>query len=548
MKNSDFSCRGHLARLAFIFLAIVLAGSAATILHAQDPAESFPNSPDPFNPSQNIYVDAGFAPFPPGVGHPTSRLIQASDGNFYGTTDSGGAHDLGTIFRLTPSGQFTVLYSFCSSCGYSPNGTIQVADGRFWGTTREGGSHDKGVLFSMGPGGGYTIHHNFGSSDEDGAEPVGQLIPNVVCCTVTGSTSRGGLYDKGTLFAWSPGSEVYRIYTSFGADPGDGAYPGPLVRANGSAPVYYGTTREGGANGKGTAFKYSPDFHELTTLYSFCSEGGADLCTDGAFPVAEPLVQAADGDFYGTTESGGLAGLSTAGTIFRVSSSGGFSSLLSFGIGNGERGAKPSSGLFIAGDGNFYGATAESLLQSGVYNDYGTIYQFTPSAELWTVYTYCAGLAGCPLVGEREAYGPIGGILQGSDGQLYNNLGQRSIYGLGSVSQGIPVPPFTPPVHLSFSQPTVPLGSPVTLDWQVRNAFSGTLKVCFASVHNNEVGAGDWSGLQRGTQQGNLYAGSATITPAASGTYTYALTCGGIESGFATLTVSADTAQTKSLR
>jgi uncharacterized repeat protein (TIGR03803 family) len=259
-------------------------------------------------------------------------------------------------------------------------------------------------------------------------------------------------------------------------------------------------------------------------------------------------VQAADGDFYGTTESGGLAGLSTAGTIFRVSSSGAFGSLLSFGIGSGERGAKPSSGLFIASDGNFYGTTAESLLQSGVYNDYGTIYQFTPSAELWTVYTYCAGLAGCPLVGEREGYGPIGGILQGSDGRLYNNLGQRSIYGLGSVSQGIPVPPFTSPVQLSFSQPTVPLGSSVTLDWQVLNAFSGTLKVCFASVHNHEPGAGDWSDMKRGTQQGNLYVGSATITPTASGTYTYVLTCGGIESGFATLTVSADTAQTKPIR
>lgn len=131
MKNSGFLGRGLLARLAFIFLTIVLAGSAAAILHAQDPAECFPHSPDPFHPSQNIYVDAGFAALPPGVGHPTSRLIEGSDGNFYGTTDSGGAHDLGTIFRLTPFGQFTVLYSFCSSCGYSPNGIIQVADGRF---------------------------------------------------------------------------------------------------------------------------------------------------------------------------------------------------------------------------------------------------------------------------------------------------------------------------------------------------------------------------------------------------------------------------------
>jgi uncharacterized repeat protein (TIGR03803 family) len=545
-KDSSFSGRRLRVPLAFTLFAMVVAGSSAIMLHAQDPAKWPPPSPNPVTPSQSINIDAGSAVFPPEVGRPTSRLIQASDGNFYGTTASGGAHDLGTIFQLTPSGDFTVLYSFCSSCGYSPNGIIEIGDGNFYGTTREGGTHDKGVLFTITPAGGYTIIHNFGSFNHDAAEPIGQLIPNISCCGVTGSTSRGGLYDKGTIFSWVPSLARYIIYTSFGTEAGNGAYPGPLVRADGSAPVYYGTTREGGANGKGTAFKYAPTTNELTTLYSFCSQGGTFLCSDGSYPVAEPLVQAADGNFYGTTQSGGRGGIFIGGTIFRVTSSGGFSSLYSFG--DGERGATPSSGLFIASDGNFYGTTAESLLIPVAYDGNGTIYQFTPSAELWTIYTYCGQFAECSVGGPSLGYGPIGGILQGSDGRLYNNLAHGSIYDLGAVGEAIPVPPFAPPVQLSFSQPTVPLGSPVTLDWQVHNAFSGTLKVCYAFVQNNAADAGSWSGLKVGTEQGNLYIGSASITPTASGTYTYALTCGGIESGFATLTVSADTTHTKSPR
>jgi uncharacterized repeat protein (TIGR03803 family) len=77
---------------------------------------------------------------------PSGGLIQATDGNFYGTTRSGGIHGGGTIFKITPTGIFTTLYSFCAqgpSCtdGEMPGGgLIQAGDGNLYGTTQLGGA------------------------------------------------------------------------------------------------------------------------------------------------------------------------------------------------------------------------------------------------------------------------------------------------------------------------------------------------------------------------------------------------------------------------
>jgi len=85
----------------------------------------------------------------------------------------------------------------------------------------------------------------------------------------------------------------------------------------------------------------------------------------------------------------------------------------------------------------------------------------------------------------------------------------------------------------------------VTLDWSVANTYSGTLQQCYAFIQSTANGGGTWTGLQTGTFDSTKtppYSGSATITPTLEGTYTYALTCGGMESGFATLTVTGPAA------
>jgi uncharacterized repeat protein (TIGR03803 family) len=91
---------------------------------------------------------------------PTAPLIQATDTNFYGTTSQGGAYQSGTIFKMTPSGTLTTLYSFCASggqCpdGYQPNaGLMQATDGNFYGTTSDGGAHQAGgTVFKITPSG-----------------------------------------------------------------------------------------------------------------------------------------------------------------------------------------------------------------------------------------------------------------------------------------------------------------------------------------------------------------------------------------------------------
>src|ERR1039458_5491589 len=199
----------------------------------------------------------------PDGGGPWAGLIQATNGHLYGTTLGGGANDEGTVFRITPSGTLTTLYSFCSqtNCkdGVNPYaGLVQATNGDFYGTTSGAGTHCYGPAFKITPGGALTTLHRFCSQSAcpDGAEPDAVLVQ----------------------------------------------------AANGDL---YGTTVVGGANLRGTIFKITPR-GTLTTLYSFCSQTN---CTDGAIPDAG-LVQDTNGDFYGTTFNGGA---NNSGTVFRLS-------------------------------------------------------------------------------------------------------------------------------------------------------------------------------------------------------------------------------------
>ncbi len=128
-------------------------------------------------------------------------------------------------------------------------------------------------------------------------------------------------------------------------------------------------------------------------------------------------------------------------------------------------------------------------------------------------------------------------FLQGNDGAFYSTSPTGGPDNLGTVYKMALSPSLAAPVQLTLSSSTVGANEPVTLTWSVLNGFSTTLQQCNAFVLNNAVGAGSWTGLQTGTVADNAYSGSATITPTADGVYTYALTCGGVESGFASLQV-----------
>ncbi len=194
-------------------------------------------------------------------------LVQASDGDFYGTTYGGGTYVYyGTVFKITSKGVLTTLHSFDSSDGASPNGgLVQGRDGNFYGTTMSFGAHNWGTAFEITAAGKFTTLYNFCSEVNcaDGASPKAGLV--------------------------------------LGTDGN-----------------FYGTTFIGGANvscssgqGCGTIFKIAAG--ELTTLYSFCSQAN---CDDGETPLTG-LLQGTNGSFYGTTRAGG-AGFG-GGTIFSLS-------------------------------------------------------------------------------------------------------------------------------------------------------------------------------------------------------------------------------------
>jgi len=230
---------------------------------------------------------------------PVGGLIQAANGNLYGTTQGQGSPNPATIFQLTPDGTLTVLYAFDSSEGYGPAAALlQGADGNFYGSLYGG----PGMLFQMTPSGAVYPLYIFcsGANCMDGSGPDAPLVAGIDG-NFYGTTAQGGEYGLGTIFRISAGGEFATLH-SF--DFADGAGPNGLTLA--SDGNFYGVTGGGGAyGGSGTIFAATPA-GSVSTLHSFST-------TDGVVP-AGPLAQGGDGCLYGETNQGGASG---AGTVFR---------------------------------------------------------------------------------------------------------------------------------------------------------------------------------------------------------------------------------------
>ncbi len=289
---------------------------------------------------------------------PWGGLVQASDGNFYGTTAFGGANGSGTVFRITPDGTLTTLHSFNGFDGFLPYSSLVLGtDGNLYGTTVYGGATaDDGTVFKITLAGTLTSLYSFCSQPNcaDGAEPFAGLVQGsdgdfYGTTTYGGSNSCSG--GCGTVFKITPAGALTMLH-SF--DNSDGRYTqAGLVQ--GSDGNFYGTTYLGGPYDGGTVFKITLS-GTLTTVHSF------DY-TDGAIPYAAP-VQSSDGNFYGTTGGGGAY---SAGTVFTMTSAGLLTTLFSF---DGTDGGTPQAGLVQATNGIFYGTTSGG----GIYAT-GTIFR-----------------------------------------------------------------------------------------------------------------------------------------------------------------------------
>jgi uncharacterized repeat protein (TIGR03803 family) len=245
--------------------------------------------------------------FPAGSSDPYTGLIQGSEGNFYGTTGAGGASDDGTVFKITPSGTETVLHTFpkVGSDGQTPYaGLIQGSDGNFYGTTYFGGGHGLGTVFKVTPSGTETILYSF-AGGSDGANPYAGVIQGSDG-NFYGTTYTGGAGGVGTVFKLTPGGTETVLY-SFAGGSSDGANPEAGLTQAGDGNLY-GATYLGGAAGFGTVFMITPSGTE-SIMHTFA--GGS---SDGANPSAN-LVLGSDGNLYGSTYAGGTAGV---GTFFKI--------------------------------------------------------------------------------------------------------------------------------------------------------------------------------------------------------------------------------------
>ncbi len=402
----------------------------------------------------------GVAGVRPGA-HPAGGLALHTDGFLYGTTEFGGTVDFGTLFKIsrTPTPIFTVVRSFDDPTGSQPVGRLSLdAAGQWWGMTATGGLRGLGTVFKVSTAGTYTVLAHF--SGRTGA--VAGSTPRAGLTAGPGGawygvTSAGGPGEAGVVFRLSPAG-VYTALSGFspilGSTPsgapafdatgallfpmaqGGGSGMGTLDRlfpsqsptvaasfeaAVGAIPMgglvalgaqWYGVTESEGASGRGTVFSY----HAATGLAL-----KSDL-TSSVGTIAEgPLLTGAAGELFGVASEGGLSG---HGTLFKISSAGVRTRLLSFtGTAGSARGRRPRGPLTLSGI-HYYGVTEEG----GLANT-GTLFRFSPAGVLTT-------LAQFGTTGPRS---PRGGLVAGGDGYLYGTTALGGTADAGTVFQLDPV-------------------------------------------------------------------------------------------------------------
>jgi uncharacterized repeat protein (TIGR03803 family) len=356
-----------------------------------------------------------------GGGPDTMALVQGTDGNLYGTTNTGGTQGYGTIFRMTPAGALKTLYNFCSqsNCvdGASPyQGLILATDGNFYGATTYGGTNGWGTVFKITPRGKLTTLHSMEAGD--GFYPLATLV-QASDGNFYGTVSTGGTNPNGGVFKITPQGVLTHLHSFAGIDGSDPS----AALIQGADGNLYGTTFAGGTStaceaGCGTVFKITLG-GKRTTLHSFA-------LTDGAYPYAK-LVQANDGNFYGTTNGGGTSGW---GTVFRITPGGTLTTLHVFDVSDGGR---AYAGLVQAAGGKLYGTT-----RYGGSDDVGVIFEITPTGVFKALQSFTGA----------NGEDPSGGLFQATSGIFYGSAwgggadGDGTIFsedaGLGPFVAGLP--------------------------------------------------------------------------------------------------------------
>ena len=362
---------------------------------------------------------------------PVQPPVEGTDGNFYGTTYSGGADGNGTVYMMTPQGTLTTIYNFQGYDGVGPRGLLYETNGLFYGTTQLGGAYllDEsnlccGTVFTITPQGTLTTIYSFttldGNTADSGLIPAGNG-------DFYGTTYGGGTttvpYDgtnsdtigdtvqnpPGTVYRITPQGTITTLHSFAGPD---GANPGKeaVVGLNGNI---YGTTLFGGSNDYGTIYTITPQ-GTFTSLYSFTNG------LDGAFPKSQ-LIQGIDGNFYGTAQNGGgpagkkWCNVHGCGSAYMITPEGTLTVLHDF-EGDPEPAHPGSLTMGIAG--NYYGTS----IYGGTDHE-GTVYMMTPEGAVTTLFQFDG----------TDGEAPLGGLIQAGDGSFYGATTEGGKYGDGVI-------------------------------------------------------------------------------------------------------------------
>ena len=404
-----------------------------------------------------------------------AMMAQGRDGNLYGTTPTGGLNNVGIVFKLTPSGNQTILYQFDTTHGSTPNGGLVLGvDGNFYGTTQLGGANSYGNIFKITPAGVLTVLYSF-TGNADGGYPVAPL-------TLASNGLFYGTSYPGVAFKMTPAGKFTIINkiptTTYGA----------LLQANDGN--FYGVTEFAGTYSAGTVYKIAGN--KVTTLYSFDGP-------HGSYPTGG-VVQGADGYLYGTTTAGGST---NAGVIYKITTAGALTVLVNFDNVHTLNGYQSFAGLVAGSDGNLYGPTIW-----GGNNGDGVIFQMT------------TGGAYTPLSSFIEALtdGAYSTPMQHTNGTIFGLNKRGGVKGDGGIySLETGLPPF-----ILMPSTLGPVGKSVGILGQ---GFTGTSSVEFngtpASFHvvsdsylTATVPSGETGFVRVNTASGDLVSGKIfKVTP-----------------------------------
>lgn len=378
---------------------------------------------------------------------PTCRLVQGTDGTLYGTTSQGGTNnDNGTIFSLTMGGVFTTLKEFPNDTFADPQELIFGSDGNLYGSTQGGGTHFGGMVFQLTPGGGFIklVEFDGQNAPAEGFFPRGPLARdsdgNLYGTCGNGGVMSNGFYN-GTIYKVTP-QNVKTTLARFTGTDGVAKGKSPTGVRLMSTGLLYGTTFSGGANDAGTIFKCS-----TTGTFTTVSEFDSVLFDDGP-GLDSPPTEGSDGNYYGTAGHAGQP--SENGLIYQITPDGVYTNIHLFG-GAAEpiltfdaNGGEPANGVIMGTDGNLYGATrfgGKGLVTPQGQTDTGFGVIYKVSPLGQRPYTVLAQVES--YTGSPLIGHPRGALAVGSDGNLYGTTQEGGALGNGTIFNSTPAGAYT---------------------------------------------------------------------------------------------------------